>query len=310
MNDGECDLVKYAWDGISSPGHPFHSTVMVCGAVAVLSFVVSTLSGNYSQVDKIWSILPVVYTWMLVCNSRTLLMAALVTLWGVRLSWNFNRRGGYTWPLWQGGEDYRWEILKKGEYIGILSNPVAWVVFNIVFISFYQNLLLLLMVSPSALAFSAAQLPSQCYPEGSHLHTGDVLVTIAIVSLIVIESIADNQQYAFQTEKYRLRSAGGKSLTGNYADGFCQSGLYSILRKPNYAAEQAIWVCFYLFSVIATLWLNWSIVGCILLVLLFQGSGDITEKATRAKYPKYVDYRKRVPLYVPFLLYQVDKKTA
>ena len=54
----------------------------VCLLVSLSCFVVSTVSGNYSQVDKIWSITPFVYTWMAVGNTRTLLMTILATIWG------------------------------------------------------------------------------------------------------------------------------------------------------------------------------------------------------------------------------------
>ena len=45
---------------------------------------------------------------------------------------------------------------------------------------------------------------------------------------------------------------------------------------------------------------NWSITGCIMLCLLFQGSGYFTELITLKKYPKYyTKYMKHVPLYIP-----------
>jgi steroid 5-alpha reductase family enzyme len=34
-------------------------------------------------------------------------MAALAAVWGLRLTYNFYRRGGYAWPPWTGEEDYR-----------------------------------------------------------------------------------------------------------------------------------------------------------------------------------------------------------
>mmetsp|Transcript_4282 Transcript_4282/g.7675 ORF Transcript_4282/g.7675 Transcript_4282/m.7675 type:complete len:124 (+) Transcript_4282:137-508(+) len=102
-----CDLWGGLGLGISYDDGPYRLAIITCGAVALLCFVVSSISKNYSQVDKIWSIIPVVYAWFPVCDSRTLLMACLVTIWGIRLTWNFNRRGGYKWPLWDGDEDYR-----------------------------------------------------------------------------------------------------------------------------------------------------------------------------------------------------------
>ena len=76
-------------------------------AAALLCFVVSSLSKNYSQVDKLWSLMPIPYTWMVAFatgfESRLVLMAVLVTVWGLRLSYNFSRRGGYSIKFWTGG---------------------------------------------------------------------------------------------------------------------------------------------------------------------------------------------------------------
>ena len=45
-------------------------------------------------------------------NPRLLLIAALVTIWGARLTFNFWRKGGYSWT----NEDYRrvWEWVAIG----------------------------------------------------------------------------------------------------------------------------------------------------------------------------------------------------
>ena len=89
---------------------------ILAGSVALLCFVISRLTGNCSQVDKIWSIMPMIYSWYFAFASgwevRIVIMAALVTIWGVRLTYNFGRRGGYRWKFWEGEEDYRWEVLK------------------------------------------------------------------------------------------------------------------------------------------------------------------------------------------------------
>jgi steroid 5-alpha reductase family enzyme len=41
-------------------------------------------------------------------------------------------------------------------------------------------------------------------------------------------------------------------------------------------------------------------VGCVLLVLLFQGSTRFTEMLTAAKYPAYKAYQRTVPMLVPW----------
>ncbi|MFO7616389.1 MAG: hypothetical protein R6V75_03990, partial [Bacteroidales bacterium] len=59
---------------------------------------------------------------------------------------------------------------------------------------------------------------------------------------------------------------------------------------------------FYFFSVVATgRWLNWSVVGALLLVLLFYGSSSFSESISAGKYPGYDEYRRRVPRFIPFL---------
>jgi steroid 5-alpha reductase family enzyme len=89
-------------------------------------------------------------------------------------------------------------------------------------------------------------------------------------------------------------------LTHPYDKGFVQSGFWGIVRHPNYAAEQAIWMVFYLFSIVATgIVINWSIAGCILLVLLFKGSSDFSENISSDKYPDYTKYQEQVPRFLP-----------
>jgi len=84
------------------------------------------------------------------------------------------------------------------------------------------------------------------------------------------------------------------------ARGFRTTGLFALARHPNFAAEQAIWCTFYLFGVAATgQWLNWSVIGAVLLILLFQGSTQFTEKISLGKYPEYAEYRRRVPRFIP-----------
>lgn len=298
--DSSCDLVGAVWDGLATEDSPYRHAAIIFVASALLTFFTSTLSKNYSQVDKLWSILPVLYAWIPVSDSRTLLMACLATVWGVRLTFNFYRRGGYLWPPWQGDEDYRWAEIQGGSFLAILKNPIAWMVFNLVFISFYQNVILLWIVAPSFVAYTMASNPAcRASIDESIIELGvaDILTAVAFLFWVLIETVADKQQYDFQTEKYRLKNA-GEPLTGEYADGFKQSGLFAIVRKPNYAAEQAIWITFFVFSFLLVSW-NWAGLGVLQLVLLFQTSGWFTEKISRSKYSRYDAYMRRVPLYVP-----------
>ena len=121
----------------------------IVGAVILFTFTAGQFTGNYSQVDKLWSIVPVIYVWYMAYlgqwNDRMLIMAILVTLWGIRLTYNFARRGAYSWKFWEGEEDYRWEILRKKP---AFKNPFVWTLFNLGFICFYQNTLIFLITLP------------------------------------------------------------------------------------------------------------------------------------------------------------------
>ncbi|HVT34514.1 MAG TPA: DUF1295 domain-containing protein [Nevskiaceae bacterium] len=260
--------------------------LMLCFALAC--FVTGEITGNVSQVDKLWSITPVIYAWVMAAKSgmdgRMLLMALVATVWGARLTYNFSRHGGYSWKFWTGHEDYRWaEVRKMPEF----SSPMAWKVFHFGFICLYQNALLLLITLPMV----------KCASGASTLSGLDFLLALIFLALVALETWADQEQWNFQAEKKR-RLAAGEPLTGRYESGFIHDGLWAYSRHPNYLAEQSIWVVFYLFSVSAV-GFNWTVAGCLLLILLFQGSSNMSEGLQAKKYPRYADYQSRVPRFIP-----------
>ncbi len=270
----------------------FRESGLLMLGFAALSFVVSELSKNYSQTDKLWGLTPIVYTWHMAWrggfDDRMLLMAALVTLWGIRLSYNFNRRGGFSWKFWTGEEDYRWAVLRALPVFN--GKPFRWSLFNLLFISFYQHALIWLFCLPALVVFGHV---------GNGLGLVDWLAAAAFLSLLVLETIADQQQFDFQAEKYRRRQA-KEPLDGDYLRGFRTTGLWGLARHPNYACEQGMWLVFYLFSVAATGQLvNWSLMGALLLVLLFKGSSDFSEAISLKKYPSYAEYQQSVARFVP-----------
>jgi steroid 5-alpha reductase family enzyme len=268
------------------------NTVWIVVGVIAYTFIVGELTNNNSQVDKLWSIVPIVYVWNMTIDGgmapRMVLMAILVTIWGVRLTYNFARRGAYIWRFWAGEEDYRWEVLRKRPGF---NNRFVWMLFNLFFICAYQNTLIFLFTLPilSVLGDNVNEA----------LTIADYILSAVFVGLVVLEYIADQQQYDFQTEKYRRKN--NRLPMEHYEKGFVDTGLWGKMRHPNYFAEQSIWVIFYLFSVIATgEWINWSIAGSVLLIILFKGSSDFSESISAEKYPEYKDYQKRVPRFLPY----------
>ncbi len=266
--------------------------IIIAAVVAAYTFIVGELTGNNSQVDKLWSVVPVAYAWVVAAygdySPRLVLMSTLVSLWGIRLTTNFALKGAYQWRFWAGEEDYRWQVLrKKPEF----SPRWKWTLFNLFFISGYQNIIILLITLPAIVALQNNHMPLGWF---------DYLAAGFMLFFIVFETIADIQQWNFQSRK-RAAIKAGAELSVEYKKGFLDKGLWALSRHPNYFAEQAIWVCFYFFSVSSGgFWLNWSIAGALLLIVLFMGSSSFSEEISSGKYPGYKEYQRKVFRFLPF----------
>jgi steroid 5-alpha reductase family enzyme len=269
-----------------------HTLFYVMAIVITYSFIIGELTKNNSQVDKLWSIIPVVYVWIVTGYGdfapRLVLMSVLVTIWGIRLTGNFAMKGAYHWRFWAGEEDYRWLVLRqKPEF----KPQWKWTLFNLFFISGYQNVLILLFTLPAIIVLQNNSTPLGIF---------DIIIAGLMLLFIIYETLADLQQWNFQSKKKATLKA-GEELTGDLKKGFLDKDLWAFSRHPNYFAEQSIWVVFYLFSVAASgQWFNWSIAGCLLLIVLFQGSSSFSEEISAGKYIGYKDYQKKVPRFIPF----------
>lgn len=271
--------------------------LIVCGISALYCFIVGELTNNNSQMDKLWSLLPEVYVWIMAAKSsfdlRLLVMAILVSLWGIRLTVNFGRKGAYRLKFWSGEEDYRWKVLKaKKEF----QPHFKWALFNLFFISIYQNVLVLATTLPALVSI------------GSNKPFGivDIIASVLVLFFLAIEMIADETQWRFQSKKWAMINNGQKleDLPEPYNLGFNTLGLWNYSRHPNYFGEQAIWVSFYLFSIAAGIGIiNWSMIGALLLIVLFMGSSNFAEEISKTKYPMYSDYCKKVSRFIPFKRY-------
>jgi len=264
--------------------------IVLMVVVVMVCFIVSEITRNYSQVDKLWSLMPLAYAWitaMAYPSFRLFLMASLVTVWGIRLSFNFYRKGGYSIIPWEGEEDYRWKVLRE---TSALRGRIRFGLFNLLFISFYQNLLILLFSTPLLMA---------ALYQGVPVGATDLIAATLMLLFIITETIADNQQYMFQSVK-RSAAENEKPYVESLSKGFLTEGLWKYVRHPNFASEQAIWISFYLFSVAASgKWINFTLLGPVLLVFLFIGSSVMTEKISSGKYPDYTIYQREVPKFIP-----------
>jgi len=261
---------------------PLVTAAWTAAALAALCWILSIVTKEYSWVDRLWSIAPVLYAvhfahFARYQDARLNLMAILVTLWGVRLTYNFARKGGYQ----RGGEDYRWEEIQKR--IG----PVWFQVLNATFLAPAQNVLLLLIVVPSYAAYQHG---------GEPLNRLDYAAAALFLLFLVGETVADEQQWRFHQNKRAAQERGDDPEAE-----FLTTGLFRYSRHPNFFCEQAMWWVYYLFSVAAgAAWLNWTIVGAMLLTLLFQGSTALTEQISVGKYPAYARYQRATSRLIPW----------
>ena len=295
--------------------HPFVQSAIACFLFFMpLSFFESIRRDNYSIVDRLWSITPMVYPLFFLAKSpsspRLLALAILAGLWGIRLTLNLYRKGGYNMKH----EDYRITKLRNM----MMNNPripkfIGWIVFqifNLSFIVFYQHALIwLISAIPPHIVYELESKGQAPMP----WNWLDTTATVAFLIFLLIETVADNQMFAFQAKKYELIAKKAK-LTGDYALGFFTGGLFKYSRHPNFLAEQSMWWCFALFTISVQLpecakfafkqfgyevapeavllvidgikisVIQYGLLGAALLTMLFQASTDMTERISVSKY--------------------------
>jgi steroid 5-alpha reductase family enzyme len=162
----------------------------------------------------------------------------------------------------------------------------SFAVFNLFFIVIYQNVLLLLITLPAWTA----------YEHRTPLGILDVLAAVVFLAFLVGETVADQQQWDFQSWKKAEVEAGRMPQPP-----FVQTGLFRFSRHPNFFFEQGQWWVVFLFGAIAAgSLLQWTVVGAVLLTALFIGSTIFTESITLSRYPEYADYQRRTSPMVPW----------
>lgn len=258
---------------------PFQVTLTILIIATIVSFFYGLFTRNYSTVDRLWSILPAVYVlvWMqdYMHNPRFVIAGIIVIAWSLRLSLNFARRGGYAFNLKEGftGEDYRWETMREK-----IPNRFVFELFNLFFISAFQLVLVFMITLP-------------LYFVGRYdapLALTDFILFGLHAMFLMLETIADNQQYRYYTE----RDSKEFKNSPRHQLGFNTFGLWKHSRHPNYVCELSQWVivALYLFNVSGT-W-HYSMIGSAVLILLFVGSTNLAENITITKYAHYPEWRK------------------
>ncbi|KAL8932500.1 MAG: hypothetical protein Q9211_006277 [Gyalolechia sp. 1 TL-2023] len=122
--------------------------------------------------------------------------------------------------------------------------------------------------------------------------------------LTVPALIPTNFQNAKKSYQSTAKVPPGSRFSARDLDrGFLTKGLWSLSRHPNFLAEQSVWITLYLWSCWTThTYYNWSGVGAVAYMALFQASTWFTELITAKKYPDYKIYQQRVGKFVPSLV--------
>ncbi|KAF8124256.1 hypothetical protein EV363DRAFT_1541336, partial [Boletus edulis] len=196
--------------------------IQLCLGAALTTYVLSLVTGNVSQVDRVWTFLPTLYN-RLLCPSPTLapyptdvpssihprnssrvfrghFQSPSITharfgrelsvyslqvgsdAQAFRLSYNTFRRGLFR----LNEEDYRWQVLREN------IPPWLFQVFNLTFVAVIQNIILMLLGVPAKIAVTQPH---------TSLGVSDYVLGALGFLTILIEFTADNQQYSYQTFK-------------------------------------------------------------------------------------------------------------
>lgn len=141
------NVQNFKYTGLCETGANQYAAVMLLH-LGTLIFILNVTTKDYSWVDRIWSLLPISFAVYLLyfqvhCDNvpisiRQYVMFAFILAWGLRLTYNFYRKGGYTGS----GEDYRWQYIRK-------NFPRVMVeLLNFFFTSYYQLYLIYWFASP------------------------------------------------------------------------------------------------------------------------------------------------------------------
>jgi steroid 5-alpha reductase family enzyme len=242
------------------------SAMMLCG------WVISLAYKNVTVVDTLWGLGFVLVAWLTYLMSdgypgRNLLLAALITLWGLRLS------GYLTLRNWGKGEDHRYGGWRRK------SGDRFWLVS--LFKVFLLQALFLWVISLVIQRGQTALAPA-------NLTWLDALGTVIWAGGFIFESVGDWQLAKFKADP---------SNKGKVMD----SGLWAYTRHPNYFGECLIWWGLFIIT-LSTPGSWWTVISPIIVtaVLVKMTGIPLTEEALVKRRPGYASYIRRTSAFVPW----------
>lgn len=262
-------------DATPDDWHPLLIVFVVDVVATAVVFLFSLAHKNSSIYDPYWSVIPIAIAAYFIaeagteaCLVRQLLVFGVVTVWGVRLTFNW-------WRQWTGmaHEDWRYIMLKAK------TGKAYWVV-SFLGIHMFPTLLVFL---------GCMSLYPALYTDTYGFNVLDVVGLLVCGIAIWTEATADKQLHRFVASK----PAKGSILN---------SGLWRHSRHPNYLGEIMFWWGLYFFALASGWQYWWCIVGPIAMTLLFVFiSIPMHEKRSLERRPNYAEHMQRVPMLLPNL---------
>ena len=258
----------------SAPGNrPLLHTFEADLAATVVVFLFSAVAGNASLYDPYWSVAPavIVVAWALWrddLGARPVLVLTLVLIWAVRLTanWAVGWRG-------LGHEDWRYVRLREQRP----RRLPFWVV-NLTGIQLVPTLVVFAGLLPVWPAMTVRDRP---------FGPLDVVAIVVTAGAILTEAVAD-----LQLRRFARDPANRGQIIG--------SGLWRYSRHPNYLGEISFWWGLWLFGLAAAPGWWWSVVGPLVMVLLFAFvSVPMMDRRSVARRPAYAEHMRDVPALLP-----------
>lgn len=240
-------------------------------AVMIIAWCVHLLTGKASVVDSFWGPGFVVIAWLSFATSQgplsqSLIIALLVTIWGVRLAFHLTRRNKGK------PEDPRYADMRA-------SHPD----------SFYLRSLLTVFLLQATVMW-VVSLPVQVGmrgPASMGLGILDGLGILLWCAGFFFEAVGDEQLYRFKTDPANK----GKIL---------DRGLWRYTRHPNYFGETLMWWGIFLVASSSPSGWRTVIAPLLLTLLLLKVSGvSLTEKKMGEKHTELEEYKRRVSAFLP-----------
>lgn len=246
--------------------------LVVIFAALTIAWAVSVRIHDVSIVDICWGPGFVLLAWLYCLlhaafSPRPILIAALVTLWGVRLAVHiFRRHRG-------AGEDPRYRAMRAS-----YGHPFWW---RSLFIVFWLQAAILWFVALPALASARA-------PGPSNVTATDVAGLLLFAIGFAFETIGD-----YQLDRF-------KSVPSNRGT-VLDTGLWRFTRHPNYFGDAVLWWGVYLIAASAPEGRLTAASPLLMTLLLLRVSGvTLLERSLKASKPGYAAYMARTSAFLPW----------